>query len=659
MGGNEALDFSSTLFACRLENNEIPINRERSPVNSSLVPLRDTPGIPPSSCYPGERPLRFAANCPPLITTRSTIPAPSASRQPPMRITKLTRLSAGLFAGLLLATGALSAQRDAVVEEVIHLGRTENRVMDHLTYLSEEIGHRLTGSTNIERSERWAVAQFQAFGLEARLERWGEFPVGFDRHEQTGAMVRPHRKELVFGTPSWTPGTPGPVRALAVLEPEDPELLTEMTEELAGAWFVRRSRKRADSGLSQRARELIADVEIAGEIADGGEPILTFGRHRIKPDNLPTDVRIRLRSDQHKELVMRLSNEEHVELEFDIDNRFLTGPVPQFNVIADLVGSEFPNEYVIVGGHHDTWDGSDGAQDNGTGMATTMEAARLLVKAGAQPRRTIRFMFWSGEEQGLLGSRAYVEAHPELMENISAVLVHDGGTNVLSGLAGPPALTEDLRFATAPLKGLHSDFPFRIAENLGLRRSGASDHSSFVAAGVPGFFWRQGGARDDANYDWVHHTQYDTMDQARPEHLRHSAIVVAVTAYNLAMLDNKLSREGLIAPSARKLGVFLDGTSITRVVREGKAAEAGWKAGDVLLKIDGRKVTSQREIVRFLQQADSQVNVLIQREEEQIETALDYTGDADEAQRMKALRKSRKEKAVEKAPEEAQPATTE
>ena len=560
------------------------------------------------------------------------------------------------FALALTLTGTVTAQRDAVVEEVIRLGATDNQVMQHLTYLSEEIGHRLTSSSNLERAERWSVAQFEGFGLEARLEQWGEFPVGFDRRENTGAMVRPHRQELVFGTRSWTPGTPGSVRAPAVLEPEDPELLADRLGELDGVWFVWRSRDRADFGLTERTAELLEEVELAGELRDGGEPILTSGRYRIKPNEIPTRVSIRLRSDQYESLVARLDEDQHVELEFDIDNRFLTGPVPQFNVIADIVGHEFPDEYVIVGGHSDTWDGADGAQDNGTGMATTLEAARLLMAAGAKPRRTIRFMFWSGEEQGLLGSRAYVEAHPELMEHISAVLVHDGGTNVLSGLSGPAALVSDLRFATKPLVRLDPDFSFRVAENQGLRRSGSSDHSSFVAAGVPGFFWRQGGAPDDADYNFVHHTQYDTLDKARPEHLEHSSMVVAITAYNLAMLDGKLSREGLIAPRQRKLGVLLAGTTISRVIDSGKAAEAGWKTGDIVLSVDGRMVDNQREIVRFLQQAGSQIAVSIQRGEETLETLLDYTDDPGEARRLKALALSRAQRDAERPTEDFVPA---
>ena len=119
---------------------------------------------------------------------------------------------------------------------------------------------------------------------------------------------------------------------------------------------------------------------------------------------------------------------------------------------------------MIVGGHIDSWDGATGATDNGTGVATTLEAARILMKAGVKPRRTIRFMLWSGEEQGLLGSAAYVKAHKDLMPKISAVLVHDGGTNYLSGIGATEAMLSDFEQVFAPVKELDPKLPVRGAE---------------------------------------------------------------------------------------------------------------------------------------------------------------------------------------------------
>ena len=170
------------------------------------------------------------------------------------------------------------------------------------------------------------------------------------------------------------------------------------------------------------------------------ELIVTGGAYRIAWDKLPETPVINLVKSQFDEVAGLVKEGKPVVLEFDIRNYFKKGPIPLYNVIADIPGTEFPDEYVIVGGHIDSWDGATGTTDNGTGCATTLEAARLLMKSGIRPRRTIRFMLWSGEEQGLMGSRAYVKDHPELMKKISAVLVHDGGTNYLSGIAATKAM---------------------------------------------------------------------------------------------------------------------------------------------------------------------------------------------------------------------------
>ena len=238
-------------------------------------------------------------------------------------------------------------------------------------------------------------------------------------------------------------------------------------------------------------------------------------------------------------------------LEFDIRNYFKKGPIPLYNVIADIPGTEFPDEYVIVGGHIDSWDGATGTTDNGTGCATTLEAARILMKSGVKPRRTIRFMLWSGEEQGLFGSRDYVKAHPELMPKISVVLVHDMGTNYLSGVGVTQAMKSDIDVALAPLVGLDPAMPFTIREVAGLSRGGGSDHASFTAAGVPGLFWRQSGS---AVYNQTHHTQHDTYDRAVPEYQKHSSVVAALGALGIANLDHLLSREALMAPGGGRGG---------------------------------------------------------------------------------------------------------
>lgn len=547
---------------------------------------------------------------------------------------------------------SLLAQRDATVERVIELGRSDNRVEQHLDYLSRVIGHRLTSSSNLTRACEWAKAQFEGYGLVTFMEPWGEWPVGFDRRFMRGGMVAPARSDYVFTTPSWTPGTPGPTRGRAMLEP-----LTLAEADLLAAdprvWLVRRPRNEGPKGDDKKAiDERVAELPLLGELRGTGELVHTSGNHNIKWDKLPTRVKITLRKDQHADLVQRLKENQSVELEFDLDQRFVRGPIPLYNVWADLVGSEKPDEYVIAGGHIDTWDGAQGAQDNGTGVVTTMEAARLLAAAGAKPRRTIRFMLWSGEEQGLLGSEGWVRDHKDVLPRISAVLVHDAGTNYLSGLAGPAALIPDLKWATSPLFELDERFPFNVRQNEGLAAFGASDHASFLQQGVPGLFWAQDG---ETSYDYVHHTQHDVFENARQDYQRHSSIVVAVTAYNLASLDHLLDRTNLLRATPqrdgtrRTMGVQLEDTTVTSVSAGGMAESAGWKEGDVILAVDGAEVATRRDISTKVNEGGPRKVIRIRRGTETIESVLDYTGTPSEEAREKAKAKAELEKAAEAA----------
>jgi hypothetical protein len=357
-----------------------------------------------------------------------------------------------------------------------------------------------------------------------------------------------------------------------------------------------------------------------------GELIHTSGRPTRSWDQAPTTPAINLLKKQYDEIVARVEKGEAVELEFDIRNWFKKGPVPLYNVIADLKGSDRPDEFVIVGGHLDSWDGASGALDNGTGCAATIEAARLLVKAGAKPRRTIRFMLWSGEEQGLQGSAAWVKANPDLMKRISAVLVDDGGTNYLSGLQSTEAMLASLEKAFAPVKALDREMPFEIRKVAGLPMGIGSDHDSFLRAGVPGFFWLQKGK---SNYNRHHHTQFDTYDAAVPEYQRHSAMVIALGAYGIANLDELLPRDNLVAARGaggrgRRLGAQLEEMKVVEVVEDSAGARGGLKAGDVILKVDGAKVADQMELRTALRAGDPKKKVTVSREGQELELTLEW-----------------------------------
>jgi hypothetical protein len=234
-------------------------------------------------------------------------------------------------------------------------------------------------------------------------------------------------------------------------------------------------------------------------------------------------------------------------LEFNIDNQWVPGPVDQYNVIADLKGSERPDEMVIVCGHLDSWNspGSQGALDNGNGAMVALEAARILTKSGVKPKRTIRFILWSGEEQGLLGSRAYVELHKAEMDKVSAVLNDDGGMNYQGGYVGLESMRPIFEAAFAPTVKAFPTLPMSFDVVKEMPTGGSSDHAPFNFVGVPGFFTKETG-RSDYGYAW--HTQNDRFELAIPEYMVQSSTNHAVVAFNLANLDGLLPRGPKPAP---------------------------------------------------------------------------------------------------------------
>lgn len=534
-----------------------------------------------------------------------------------------------------------AVEGDATVQAIVRLGHTDNHVMDHVRHLTEQIGPRLTGSHALMEAERWCRDQLAGWGLQARLERWGTIPVGFDRGPWSGGMVEPERIAYDFVTPAWTPGVLEAEPAPAVLQPATVAEAKERRKELAGAWVVQPSppppaatRKKIDAVLEQAG---IAGI-VRADRDETGTLVHTSGRPDVEWGELSDRVTVMLRHDQHADLLARLRAGTPVRLAFSIDNRFFRGPVPQHNVVAELPGTERPDEVVIVGGHLDSWDGATGANDNATGVATAMEAARLLMAAGARPRRTIRVVLWTGEEQGLLGSRAYVEAHADEMEKVSAVFVHDMGTNYLSGIGVTPEMMSQMQQAFAPVLQLSpQERRFVLRETEGLE-PGGSDHTPFIRAGVPGFFWDQDGESD---YRFVHHTQHDTLEHVIEAYERHSAMVVALAAYGVANLPELVDRRNSGPLPRRRMGVeFGEGLALDEVNPDGVAARAGWKAGDRLVSIDGVELDGLRALFEAVRGGSATKQAVIERKGERITTTLDWSKTPGEQER-EARRKAR------------------
>ena len=556
---------------------------------------------------------------------------------------------------------AFAATQEDEAAKLLAIGTKENQVMEHLDHIVNRIGPRLTGSDNLQNACEWARAEFESFGLvNCRLEQWGEFAVGFNRGPASGRMLEPQNKELHFGTNAWTAGTRGPTRGPALMAPANEEQLEALRPKLKGAWILVPSTTAPRGGARPAAPSPTASTGSAGEVnareasasttntdrsfrdklqkayetegiagtirATRNDLILTGGSSRVAFDKLPSLPSITLLRSEFKEVSDLIEAGQPVSLEFDIRNWFEKGPIPLFNVIADLPGSEKPDEYVIVGGHLDSWDGAQGAVDNGTGCATTLEAARLLASSGVKPKRTIRFMLWTGEEQGLLGSAGWIKKHKDELEKISAVLVHDGGTNYCAGINATAAMAKDFETIFAPVKQLDPEMPFTVKEVKGLS-PGSSDHDSFLAANVPGFFWIQKGR---ANYTHAHHTQFDTWDQAIPEYQRNSSIVIAVGALGIANLPQLLSRENLKAAGGmrgggRRLGVQLsEDMKIEELTEDGLALKAGLLVGDKIVKIGDTAVADSMEMREALSSGPQKNKVSVLRNQKEVTVEIEF-----------------------------------
>ncbi len=335
------------------------------------------------------------------------------------------------------------------------------------------------------------------------------------------------------GTSTGASGTPLPLEFTLAGEPEpsdvpqfeDPVLAKVLAENPAG--FVSSSK----------------DERVWTTSANGW-------RERELPD-YARDIEVNVRESDYDYITARLAQGVDIQLEFNLPHTLQAGPIPVYNVIAEIPGTEFPDEVIIISGHQDSWDGpgSQGTVDNGTGTSVTMEAARILMAAGAKPKRTIRFCLWSGEEQGLLGSRAYVRSlTEEEAAKISAAFVDDGGTNYQGGIPAADFMVDYLAAATSWTNGrFYSDIDAKDL-TVNIRPTGAeidthggSDHAAFIRAGIPGFFWDEEG-RADYGYGW--HTQNDRLDQAIEEYLVQSAVNTAITAFNLANAPALLPRTG-------------------------------------------------------------------------------------------------------------------
>jgi carboxypeptidase Q len=476
-------------------------------------------------------------------------------------------------------------------------GFERSQVMEIASWLTDVYGARLTGSGNIKAAGDWAVKKLSEWGAQnAHLETWGSFGRGWQNDRFSATVVAPNTWTIIGAPKAWTPGLEGLTTADAIYAPMeneqdldkwkgklkgkivlafptrevkasfDPLATRYSDEELKKLQAVdptaapRRNYNRAMLSFATKRLEFLRDegalvVFEPSRVGDGGTIFVqqggaynpnapqTFVRY---PEKVPPQVVLAV--EHYNRLARILQKDVPVSIELTIKNT-ITDNQDAFNVVAELPGTDKADELVMLGAHFDSWHTGTGATDNGAGSAVMLEALRILKASGVKLRRTVRLALWSGEEQGLLGSRAYVKnafADRETMAlkpahaKISAYFNVDNGTGAIRGvyLQGNEAAGPIFAQWMAPFASLGMTM-------LTPQNTGGTDHLSFDAVGIPGFQFVQ----DEVEYDTrTHHSNMDVWDRLQGADMMKNAVIVAAFVYDAANRDQLLPRKPLPKP---------------------------------------------------------------------------------------------------------------
>jgi hypothetical protein len=483
-----------------------------------------------------------------------------------------------IAAGLAFAAAPAGAQSFATENPVLRRiweEGTRNSQLERLGQaLSDSIGPRLTASPGIRAGNQWLIDTYRSWGISARNEQYGTFR-GWRRGYSHADLVQPRVRSLEGTMLAWSPGTNGPVTAPVVALPDfaDQAAFEAWLPSIRGKlvaismpqptcrpddnWkqfatessFARMkdARTAATAAWTARiqrtgvaARDLAPRLEQAGaagvltSLWSGGwgvDRIFNARTHQVPTFDL---------SCEDYGLVYRLA--EHHQgpvVRIDAQSEEL-GELPVFNTIAEIRGSQKPNEYIVLSAHFDSWDGSSGSTDNGTGTITMMEALRILRTVYPNPKRTIVVGHWSGEEQGLNGSRGYVKDHPEVVNGLQALFNQDNGTGRVTSIS-MQGLTGAAGFMGKWLALVPSEIGKQITlDNPGVPSTGGSDYASFICAGAPAFglsslSWDYGA------YTW--HTTRDTYDKIVWDDVRNNAVLTAMLVYLASEEPQRVPRD--------------------------------------------------------------------------------------------------------------------
>jgi carboxypeptidase Q len=463
----------------------------------------------------------------------------------------------------VLITVSAQAQDPAIISKIIQEANGNSQLEKLAHELFDRIGPRLTGTPQLKQANDWAVAKYTEWGIPARNEQWGEWK-GWERGITHIDMITPRAKSLEGTQLAWSPSTRGKaVTAELIILPDVADsmafqqwlpnvkgkfVMVSMnqptgrpdynwqefsTKESFDKMKAARTQQTADwtkrirkTGYSTRMLPIILErAGAAGVIGNNWSS--GFGVDKIfnaYTSKIPT---VDIALEDYGMLYRLVESGDNPRISIRTESKD-NGTVPVFNTIAEIKGSEKPDEYVMLSAHFDSWDGGTGATDNGTGTLTMMEAMRLLKLFYPNPKRTILVGHWASEEQGLNGSRAFTEDHPEILNKLQALFNQDNGTGRVVNISG-----QGFQHAGDFIKRWLAAVPANVRDSIktsfpGSPSGGGSDNASFVAAGAPGLSL---GSLNWSYFNYTWHTNRDTYDKVVFDDLRNNALLTAILVY--------------------------------------------------------------------------------------------------------------------------------
>jgi carboxypeptidase Q len=523
-------------------------------------------------------------------------------------------IAAALSTVAALAAPVLAQDVSPTINRLIDEGVNHSQVMTIAEHLSDQIGPRLTGSPAAHRAEAWTQEQYRAWGLKNVHKEAFPFGRGWWIEHASARMIAPRPVDLVAIPIAWTPSTNGPVTAPVVLAPiktaaefakwkgklagkivltSAPDTGSEPSEaafrrlDAAEIGKLDTYQMPRDSNLSGALKRLSFAHDLAEFLkSEGAVAYVTESRsdgklihgegYQYEAGDSPALPGFELAAEDYRRLARLSIAGVQPTLELNSVTHYDDSDPNAYNVIAEIPGADPRAGYVMAGAHLDSWTAGDGATDNGAGSAMVMEAARIIAATGIRPRRTIRFALWEGEEQGLLGSIAWTEAHLATRGDanegkktgfarylgwgqdwpvtpragwgeLAAYFNIDNGSGKLRGLYAEdnPAVVPIFHQWLAPFAAFGAD-------NVVMRRTGSTDHWSMQQVGAPGFQFIQ----DPLDYESrTHHTSADTYDHLKADDMREGATILAALLVDAADADKPLPRTP-IPTKAAKLDPF-------------------------------------------------------------------------------------------------------